>query len=90
MNLGRGPLSPESQNLGGPGVRPSQIERSIGILRQGRRQLRLRDRRIPVPSAEMGITEVGETRAGVTGRQPGAHPAAATPRSEMAPARSST
>ncbi len=39
VGLRGGPLAAEGQDLGGAGVRPCQVERTVGVLRQGGRQL---------------------------------------------------
>ena len=44
-------------------VSPGQIERAIRVLRQGDRQLGVRDGRVPVASAEVGVTEMSQTWA---------------------------
>ena len=90
VRLGRGPLAAEGEDLGGAGVRPGQVERAVDVLCQRRRQLRVGDGRVPVAPAEMSVAQMRQARTRIGRGRPVRNRAAATPRSAMAPARSST
>ena len=74
VRLGGRPLAAKGKDLGGAGVGPSQVERTVDVLRQADRQLGVRDGRVPVAPAEMGVTQMGHTRTRIGRRQAGAQP----------------
>ena len=74
MGLGGRPLAAKREDLGCPGVGPRQVERSVGILRQCDRHLRVSDGGVPISSAEMGIAEMRQTGARIGRGKPGAQP----------------
>ena len=73
VRLSGGPFATKGKDLSLACVRPSKIERPVGVLRQRDRKLRVRHGGVPVTSSKMGVTQVRETRDRIRRGQPGAH-----------------
>ena len=67
--LGARPLTLERQDLCGTGVRPSQVQRPVGILCERRRQLRTRIGSVPVAIAKMRVAQVCQAMDRIRGWQ---------------------
>ncbi len=74
VRTGGGPLPTEGEDLGGTGVRPSEVNRAVGVHGQRSRQLCIRHRGVPVAAAEVCVAQIRQAHARVAGGQAVAEP----------------